>query len=155
MFVYQAAGAEEAAAEEAAAEEGSYIENVLEEFKFARGRSTEEGGLVEVGVPEEGVLESCCTEEGSSYLEGVLVEVGVPEEGVLVHGLDVAQLRDVEEEPRHVHRDGPVGLAGGVDARLRLLRHRLKWGGGRGSGGGQEGVRRGSGGGQRGFIGQV
>jgi hypothetical protein len=53
-------------------------------------------------------------------VDGVVEEHDVPREGVLVHGLDVAQLRDVEEQPGNMHCDGPVAFTRLVDLRLRL-----------------------------------
>ena len=89
---------------------------VAHEGVLVHGLIVAELGEVETelsNVPHEGVL--------VHGLNGAECSFNVPHEGVLVHGLDVAELGDVEEEPGDVHGDGPIGLARGVDARLRLL----------------------------------
>ena len=63
-------------------------------------------------------------------MNGHDVEVDEPGERVLVHGVDVGQVGDAEEEDGRVLGDGAVALACLVDLLLRLLSHLRVNGGG-------------------------
>lgn len=54
-------------------------------------------------------------------MDGADVEADKPAEGVLVHGVDVGQVGDAEEEHGRVLRHGPVRLPRLRDLQLRLL----------------------------------
>jgi hypothetical protein len=57
--------------------------------------------------------------------DGEVKQVDVPCERILVHGLNVAQLRHVEEEESYVPRHWSVTLTRRVNLRLRLLSNSL------------------------------
>ena len=72
-----------------------------------------------------------CTRSGSTGTWGqcfsthLQVESDVPGQGVLVHGVDVGQLGDAEEQRARVHGDGAVPDSGLVNLPLRDRGHRL------------------------------
>jgi len=53
------------------------------------------------------------------------VEVDEPDERVLVHGLDVCQVGDAEEQYGRVDGDGPIAVSRGVDLGLGRRRYLL------------------------------
>ena len=55
------------------------------------------------------------------FLDGEYIEVDEPGQGVLVHGVDVRQIRDREEQDGRMVRNRPVTLARFVDLSFCLL----------------------------------